>query len=199
MGFNTAHEKGYLLWYEPLRKKKKGNTSSVRERWTLGGAVKTVLVFLVLIISAAHRFLQVTLGQLAVLCVAVQHRAQLEVSPGLDPRGRLELKHCLQTVDAESDLWRTRRAEMFGKAQQSQIPRLRGLCARCHPKSSGDKNNNLPLGQGPQLQLAPAARSTSVICMNRSNSARELVRRKTTSGYSFSNMDTPNKNIFSML
>lgn len=160
---------------------------------------KTVVVFLVLIISAAHRFLQVTLGQLAVLCVAVQHRAQLEVSPGLDPRGRLELKHCLQTVDAESDLWRTRRAEMFRKAQQSQIPRLRGLCARCHPKSSGDKNNNLPLGQRPQLQLAPAARSTSVICMNQSNSARELVRRKITSGYSFSNMDTPNKNIFSML
>lgn len=151
-------------------------------------------MFLVLIISAAHRFLQVTLGQLAVLCVAVQHRAQLEVSPGLDPRGRLELKHGLQTVDAESDLWRTRRAEMFRKAQQSQIPRLRGLCARCHPKSSGDKNNNLPLGQRPQLQLA-----TSVICMNRSNSARELVRRKITSGYSFSNMNTPNKNIFSML
>lgn len=156
-------------------------------------------MFLVLIISAAHRFLQVTLGQLAVLCVAVQHRAQLEVSPGLDPRGRLELKHCLQTVDAEPDLWRTRRAEMFRKAQQGQIPRLRGLCARCHPKPSGDKNNNLALGQRPQLQLAPAALSTSVICMNRS-SAKELVRRKMTSGCSFSNTNTPNKNnIFSML
>ncbi|KAG7214679.1 hypothetical protein INR49_010571 [Caranx melampygus] len=63
---------------------------------------------------------RVSLGQLAVLRVAVQDRAQLQVSPGLDPRGRFELKHRLQTVDAQTDLRRTRRAEMFCKAQQGQ-------------------------------------------------------------------------------
>lgn len=89
--------------------------------------------------AAAHRFLQVSLRQLAVLRVAVQHRAQLQVSPGLDPRGRLELKHRLQTVDAQTDLRRTRRAEMFCKAQQGQVPGLRGLGARSHVELSGDK------------------------------------------------------------
>lgn len=78
----------------------------------------------------SHRFLQVSLGQLAILRVSVQHRAQLQVSPGLDPGRRLELKHRLQTVHAQADLGGTRRAEVFCKAQQSQVPGLRGVCAR---------------------------------------------------------------------
>lgn len=84
-------------------------------------------------VAAAHRCLQVSLCQLAGLCVSVQHRAQLQVSPGLDPWRRLELKHCLQTVHAQTDLRRARCAEMFCKPEQGSVPGLRGLCAPCHP------------------------------------------------------------------
>lgn len=55
----------------------------------------------------AHRFLQVAPGEFGVLGVVVEYRAELEMSSGLDPLRRLELKHRLQTVDAETDLRRT--------------------------------------------------------------------------------------------
>lgn len=99
-----------------------------------------------ILLSVTHRFLQVSLCQLAVLGVSVQNRAELQVGPGLDPGSRLELEHSLQTVHAQTDLGRTRRAEMFCKAQHSQVPGLRSLGARCHISSSEDKierNTNL--------------------------------------------------------
>ena len=138
-------------------------------------------------VAAAHRFLQVSLGQLAVLCVAVQHRAQLQVSPGLDPRRRLELKHCLQTVDTQADLRRTRRAEMFCKAQQGQVPGLGGLCARCHPE--------LPKGKTTQNTAAgtwssAAADLPGVFChsqLHESKRQRQARRRTRASGSCFQN------------
>ncbi len=45
--------------------------------------------------TVPHRFLQVAAGQLAVLGVVVENRAQLKMCPGLDPLWRLKLKHCL--------------------------------------------------------------------------------------------------------
>lgn len=42
-----------------------------------------------------HRFLQVAAGQLAVLGVVVENRAQLKMCPGLDPLWGLKLKHGL--------------------------------------------------------------------------------------------------------
>lgn len=92
----------------------------------------TLIIFREAVSPPPHRFLQVSLGQLAVICVAVQHGAQLQVSPGLDPRRRFKLKHRLQTVDTQTDLRRTGRAEMFCKTQQGQVPRLGGLGGPCH-------------------------------------------------------------------
>lgn len=45
--------------------------------------------------NVPHRFLQVAAGQLAVLGVVVEDRAELKMCPGLDPLWRLELKHRL--------------------------------------------------------------------------------------------------------
>lgn len=42
-----------------------------------------------------HRFLQVAPGQLAVLGVVVENRAQLKVCSGLDSLWRLKLEHSL--------------------------------------------------------------------------------------------------------
>ena len=48
--------------------------------------------------NVPHRFLQVAAGQLAVLGVVVENRAQLKMCPGLDPLRGLKLKHRLETV-----------------------------------------------------------------------------------------------------
>lgn len=74
-----------------------------------------------------YRFLQVAAGQLAVLGVMVENRAELEVCPGLDSLWRLELKHGLQTVHTEPNFGWTRRSEMLRKAEKGEIPALRGL------------------------------------------------------------------------
>lgn len=42
-----------------------------------------------------HRFLQVAAGQLAVLGVVIENRAQLKMCPSLDPLRRLKLKNGL--------------------------------------------------------------------------------------------------------
>lgn len=42
-----------------------------------------------------HRFLQVAAGQLAVLGVVIENRAQLKMRPGLDPLRGLKLEHGL--------------------------------------------------------------------------------------------------------
>ena len=46
-----------------------------------------------------HRFLEVVLGQLDVLRVMVEDRAELEVRPGLDPLRRFKLEHGLKAVN----------------------------------------------------------------------------------------------------
>lgn len=77
--------------------------------------------------SVPHRFLQVVAGQLAVLGVVVENRAQLKMRPSFNPLRRLELKHRLQTVHTEPDFRRAGRSKMLRKAEKGEIPALRGL------------------------------------------------------------------------
>lgn len=74
-----------------------------------------------------HRFFQVAAGQLAVLGVMIENRAQLKMCPGLDSLWRLKLKHCLETVHTEPDFRRTGGSEMLREAEKSEIPALGGL------------------------------------------------------------------------
>lgn len=81
---------------------------------------------------SAHRLLQVAAGQLAVLGVMVENRAELEVRPGLDSLRGLELENRLETVNAEPYFGRTGGSEMFGKPEQGEVPALQGLHGRRH-------------------------------------------------------------------
>lgn len=74
-----------------------------------------------------YRFLQVVAGQLAVLGVVVENRAQLKMRPSFNSLRRLKLKHRLQAVHAESDFWRTRCSKMLREAEKGEIPALWGL------------------------------------------------------------------------
>uniref|UniRef100_A0A674PQU1 Uncharacterized protein n=1 Tax=Takifugu rubripes TaxID=31033 RepID=A0A674PQU1_TAKRU len=77
--------------------------------------------------SVPHRFLQVVAGQLAVLGVVVENRAQLKMCPSFNSLRRLELKHRLQAVHTEPDFRRAGRSKMLRKAEKGEIPALRGL------------------------------------------------------------------------
>lgn len=105
--------------------------------------------------ARSHRFLEVRAGQLAVLRVVVEHRAQLQVRPGLHSLRGLELEHGLQAVHTQADFGRTGGSEMFGEPEKSQIPGVRGLsaCSRHH-----HHNNNNTRSRGNLARARTAAR-----------------------------------------
>lgn len=80
-------------------------------------------------------------GEVAVLGVMIEHRAELQMRPGLYSLWRLELKYSLETVHAETNFRRTRSAKMFSKTEQGKIPGLRGLSASRHFDDNNNKNN----------------------------------------------------------
>lgn len=89
----------------------------------------------------SYRFLEMIPGEVAVLGVVIEHRAELKVRSGLYSLWRLELKYSLETVHAEANFRRTWSAEMFGKTKQRKIPGLRGLSASRHFDDNNNKNN----------------------------------------------------------
>lgn len=95
--------------------------------------------------ALSHRFLEVRAGQLTVLRVVVEHRAQLQMRPGLHSLRRLKLKHGLQAVHTQADFGRTGGSKMFGETEKSQIPRIRGLCA-CRRHHHHNNNNTRAQG-----------------------------------------------------
>lgn len=91
--------------------------------------------------TTSYRFLQMIPGEVAVLGVVIEHRAELKVRPGFYSLWRLELKYSLKTVHTEANFRRTRSAKMFGKTEQGKIPGLRGLSASRHFDDNNNKNN----------------------------------------------------------
>lgn len=90
--------------------------------------------------ARSHRFLEVRAGQLAVLRVVVEHRAELQVRAGLHSLRGLELEDGLQAVHTQADFGRARGSEMFGETEQSQIPRVRSLRASRHLHHNNNNN-----------------------------------------------------------
>lgn len=60
--------------------------------------------------------------QIDVFRVREQDVAELKVGARLDARRRLQIEDRLQTLDTRLDVGRTRRAEIFGQAEQREIP-----------------------------------------------------------------------------
>lgn len=91
-----------------------------------------------------YRFFEMTPGQIAVLGVMVQDRAELEVSSGFYPLWRLELEHSLETVHTQADFWRAGRAKMLGETKKGEVPGLRGLGSSRHFDDNNNKNKPRP-------------------------------------------------------
>lgn len=77
--------------------------------------------------ALTHRSIEMRQSEVEVLRVCrrrQQHGPDLQMSSSLYVERRLEVEDGLQTVDAQSDVRRIRRPEVFGESQQRNVPRI---------------------------------------------------------------------------
>lgn len=111
----THRSSMYLLWIKPLKgeKEKVQIFASASYGWKKGGRKVRATDAVASHSAAAHRFLQVSLGQITPSLVfwSVRYRDQPQVNLDLGPGRRLEPRHCLQVVDTLTDHRWSRSAE----------------------------------------------------------------------------------------